>query len=218
MSNKKTTLGQIVTVITRPWLLACLLGLLVMGCGRGQQATAASADAKIPDVLKDFDPKTYKPPMLKGVPLYTGPHRTPKGMSGLALFAYNYTDTYIDSFTVNGAGGGNVEVSEGPEGGGKRACCAPISADTPLPIPVEITWKRDGEVPYCRQTVLLNGPIPPNSNTFEVHFYPDGSIQVAITDDSSPSRMKLDRFNRIQRKASGNINNDSKFSECGHVK
>jgi len=218
MSNRKIPLSQMITSTTRPWLLACLLGLLVMGCGREQQATAASADAKIPDVLKNFDPKTYKPPMFKGVQLYTGPHRTPKGMSGLTLVAYNYTDTYISNFTVDGAGGGNVEVSDMQSGHGGGACCAPISADTPLPMPVEITWKRDGEVPYCRQTVLLNGPIPPNPNAFEVHFYQDGTIQVAITDFPSPQRLNLENFNRLQRKASGNINNDSKYSECGYVK
>jgi Protein of unknown function (DUF3304) len=202
----------------RLWLAACLLGLPLAGCGRDQATTAAPAEIVIPDAVKNFDPKTYKPPMLNGVELYTGPHRTPKGMSGLALEAYNYTDTYIDSFTVDGAGGGNVEVSKGLAGGSKSACCAPISADTPLPMAIEIAWQRDGEVPYCRQTVLLNGPIPPNPNRFEVHFYQDGTIQVAIANDSSPSRFKLERFNYAQRKAAGNINNDSKFSECGYVR
>jgi hypothetical protein len=203
---------------TRLLLATCILGLTLAGCSREQHATAASADVKIPDAVKNFDLKTYKPPMFKGVQLYTGPHRTPKGMSGLTLVAYNYTDTYISNFTVNGAGGGNVEVSDMQSGHGGGACCAPISADTPLPMPVEITWKRDGEVPYCRQTVLLNGPIPPNPNAFEVHFYQDGTIQVAITDFPSPQRLSLKNFNRLQRKASDNINNDSKFSECGYVK
>jgi hypothetical protein len=201
----------------RIFLAVCLLGLPLAGCGRDQAATAAPAEILIPDALKNFDLKTYKPPMFNGVELYTGPHQTPKGMSGLTLVAYNYTDTYISNFTVNGAGGGNVEVSNMESGHGGGACCAPTSADIRLPMTVKIAWKRDGEVPYCRQTVLLNGPIPPNPNAFEVHFYPDGTIQVAITDFPSPQRLNLESFNRLQRKATGNINNDSKFSECGYV-
>jgi hypothetical protein len=216
MSNR-TPLSQMISSTTRPWLLACLLGLLVMGCSREQHATAASADVKIPGAVKNFDPKTYKSPMFKGVQLYTGPHRTPKGMSGLTISGYNYTDTYIDSFTVERAGGGNLEVSS-PSTIGGGACCASIPADTPLPIPVEIAWKRDGDVPWCRQTVLLEGPVPENAHFFEVHFYLDGTIQVAIADEQRLPRLKLDRFNYAQRKASGNINNDSKFSECGYVK
>jgi Protein of unknown function (DUF3304) len=218
MSDNKTPLSHLISSKARPWLLACLLGLLVMGCGREQKATAAPAEIVIPDAVKNFDPKTYKPPMLNGVELYTGPHRTPKGMSGLTLVAYNYTDTYISNFTVNGAGGGNVEVSNMESGNGGGACCAPISADIPLPMTVKVAWQRDGDVPYCRQTVLLNGPIPPNPNAFEVHFYPDGTIQVAITDFPSPQRLNLESFNRLQRKTSSNINNDSKFSECGYVR
>jgi Protein of unknown function (DUF3304) len=192
-----------------------LLGAIASGCSREPSAKAQPAEVKIPDAVKNFDPKTYKPPMFKGVELYTGPHRIPKGMEGLTLHAYNYTDTYISSYTVGGAGGGNVEVSDGAAGGSGGACCAPISADTPLPMTVEIKWKRDGDVPYCRQTVLLSGPMPAKPNDFEVHFYPEGTIQVAITDGASESRLKLERFNYAQRKASGNINNDSKFSECG---
>jgi hypothetical protein len=201
----------------RIFLAVCLLELPLAGCGRDQTTTAAPAEIVIPDAVKNFDPKTYKPPMFNGVELYTGPHRTPKGMSGLTISGYNYTDSYIDSFTVESAGGGNLEVSS-PSTIGGGACCASIPADTRLPIPVEIAWKRDGDVPWCRQTVLLEEPVPENGHFFEVHFYPDGTIQVAIADEQRLPRLKLDRFNRIQRKSAGNINNDSKFSECGYVR
>jgi Protein of unknown function (DUF3304) len=190
-----------------------LVTMSMTACTRVQQATAQPSDSptlKAPKPLNNDD----KPPTFKGVPLYTGPHRTPKGMEGLTLHAYNYTDTYIDSYSVNGAGGGNVEVSVDSAGGSGGACCAPVRADMPLPTTVEIKWKRDGDVPYCRQTVLLDGPIPAKPNNFEVHFYPDGTIQVAITDSPSEARLKLERFNRLQRKPESNINNDSKYSEC----
>jgi Protein of unknown function (DUF3304) len=134
-------------------------------------------------------------------------------MKGLTIAGYNYTDTYIDSFAVNGAGGGNLEVSQ-PSSGGGGTCCASILDDFPLPLTVEISWKRDGEVPWCKQTVLLDGPLPKEANYFEVHFYQDGTIQVAITDYPSPARVKLQRFNYAQRHASGNVDNDTKYSEC----
>jgi Protein of unknown function (DUF3304) len=152
-------------------------------------------------------------PSFKGQRLYTGPHRTPKGMRGLTISGYNYTDTYIDSFAVNGAGGGNLEVSQ-PSSGGGGACCAAILDDFPLPMTVEVSWKRDGDAPWCKQTVLLDGPLPKEPNYLEVHFYQDGTIQLAITDYPSPARVKLQRFNRLQRHASGNVDNDIKFSEC----
>ena len=108
-----------------------------------------------------------------------------------------------------------MEVSApGSYGGG--TCCAPIPDDTPLPMTVDISWKRDGDVPQCKQTVLLEGPVPANANVFEVHFYQDGTIQVAITEETSMPRLNLDRFSYVQRKSSDNVVNDSKFSECKH--
>jgi hypothetical protein len=153
-------------------------------------------------------------PSFQGTPLHTGPHKTPKGMRGLTIVGYNYTDTYIDSFAVNGSGGGNLEVSERDSGGGKGTCCAPIGDDVALPIKVEIAWKRDGDAPKCRQTVLLDGAVAKQPNIFEVHFFQDGPIQLAITDYPSPARVKLDRFSPAFRHAKGNLDNDLAHSEC----
>jgi hypothetical protein len=41
----------------------------------------------------------------------------------LAIVGYNYTERYIDSFHVNGQGGGNLYVSGPTAGGGSSACC-----------------------------------------------------------------------------------------------
>lgn len=155
-------------------------------------------------------------PSFNGVKLHTGPYRTPKDMDGLTIAGYNYTDTYIGNFAVNGAGGGNIEVSTETSGGGGGTCCASISADTPLPTTVEISWKRDGDVPWCKQTVLVQGPVPEGAHYFEVHFYQDGRIETAITKETSWPRVKLDRFNPAFRKASGNVVNDTKYGTCGH--
>ncbi|MBC7993220.1 MAG: DUF3304 domain-containing protein [Rhizobacter sp.] len=178
---------------------------------------AANGPAKpaIPDAVKNSDPSKFEKPMFNGVALYTGPHSTPKGMKGLTIRGYNYTDTYIDSFAVNGAGGGNLEVSRKHAGGGGGTCCASIPGGLELPMTVEIVWKRDGDAPYCKQTVLLDRPVATDPYAFDVHFYQDGTIQVATAPFDSEARVNLERFNAYERKASGNVNNDSKLSRCG---
>jgi Protein of unknown function (DUF3304) len=190
----------------RQFLALLAVAAAGVACGPAQQGGATTA------VIASAAPAASAP-SFKGQRLYTGPHRTPKGLKGLTIVGYNYTDNYIDRFAVNGAGGGNIEVAQGDTYGG-GTCCAPIVDDMPLPITVEISWKRDGDVPSCKQTVLLDGPLPKEPNYFEVHFYQDGTIQVAITDYPSPARVKLQRFNYAQRHANGNADNDSKFSEC----
>jgi len=94
------------------------------------------------------------------MPPITPHNRLPANMSGLTIVGYNYTDTYIGSFTVNGAGGGNIEVSSKTSGGGGGVCCAAIPAGAALPITIDIAWKRDGRVPWCRQSAVLDGPVP----------------------------------------------------------
>ncbi|NYI01988.1 DUF3304 domain-containing protein [Cupriavidus plantarum] len=155
-------------------------------------------------------------PSFQGKRLYTGPHRTPRKMDGLTIVGYNYTDSYIGAFSVNGAGGGNLEVSSKTSGGGGGTCCAAIPADTALPMTLDIAWKRDGQVPWCRQTILLDGPVPTEPQYLEVHFYQDGTIQAAMSEYPSPPRVKLDRVSYVKRKASGNVNNDGKYGSCGH--
>lgn len=139
----------------------------------------------------------------------------PKRGSSLTIRGFNYTDTYISSFSVNGVGGGNIEVSDRQSGGGGGACCARLPAEARFPLPIEIAWKRDGDAPYCKQTVLLEGPTPAKPYALDVHFYQDGTIQVAISEFEANVRVKMDRFNYVQRKATGNANNDAKFSRCG---
>jgi hypothetical protein len=135
--------------------------------------------------------------------------------NSLTIRGFNYTDTYISNFTVNGVGGGNLEVSDRQAGGGGGTCCAPISSDVRLPFSLEIEWRRDGSAPYCRQNVLLYGPVPAKPYALDVHFYQDGTIQVAVSEFEAGARVTLDRFNYVQRKETGNTNNDAKFSRCG---
>jgi hypothetical protein len=126
----------------------------------------------------------------------------------LTIYGYNYTNHYIDQFSVNGAGGGNLDVSTPDAGGGKSACCMVWRDGTPLPRTVHIEWafnaceytsapniygeRFDTVHNYVKeQAVQLKGPVPKNPGYFEVHFYPDGHIEVAISATSSEPRLKL---------------------------
>ena len=137
---------------------------------------------------------------------------TPKRYSVVA-YGYNYTDLYIDSFEVDGAGGGNLEVSIPTAGGGKHTCCTTLVSGLPLGTEFTIKWTRDRER-WCEQTVKLTQPIPLDPHYLEVHFYPDGHIEIEATQRASPPRLKLERYSRGERRETGNVNNDEKFARC----
>ena len=128
----------------------------------------------------------------------------------LGIMGYNYTNRYIDSFTVNGRGGGNVFISSPTTGGGKTACCFDWWSGNELPKKVRVVWvgayciltesnPKTGETikseaPIWRATeAFVKGPIPPNPTTLETHFYPDGHVEVAVTDQFSDPRLQLPR-------------------------
>jgi hypothetical protein len=58
----------------------------------------------------------------------------------LLIQGYNYTDDYIDSFTVDGQGGGNLYVSGPTSGGGGSVCCASFARGTSMPIRLKVRW------------------------------------------------------------------------------
>jgi hypothetical protein len=138
--------------------------------------------------------------------------------NALTIYGYNYTDLFIASFSVNGQGGGNLAVSNHGGGGGGHVCCVGLHQGFKPPIPVTIKWRRDSSTVWCELEVTLNGPVPPNPNYFEVHFYPDGHVEVAVTEHASLPRLKLEQFSRLQRKETGNLNNDAKFARCADGK
>jgi len=127
----------------------------------------------------------------------------------LAIAGYNYTNRYIDSFEVNGQGGGNLDVIKTTGGGGGSAtCCIGWRDGTRLPEKVRVKWVSGGcmrrvtnslgesrWVPrhyYSEVDAVLYGPIPKDPGYFEVHFYPDGHVEVAITELPSEPRLMLD--------------------------
>ncbi len=114
----------------------------------------------------------------------------------LTIESYNYTDRPIYTFSVNGNGGGNVFLSTPTNGGGKSVCCVSIRRNTLLPITMEVEWSwsrvedDNGKIlrPAESRKVKaeLKGPIPKNPVQFEVHFYPDGHVELAVSDTFSP--------------------------------
>lgn len=127
----------------------------------------------------------------------------------LTIVGFNYTDRHIDSFSVNGAGGGNVFLSSADSGGGGATCCVTLSKNGPKFSQVRIRWQFDGctyltrsrvsgEVakniyPYFRQAnvaVDFRGVERPSN--LEVHFYNDGSVVAELTGKLSRPRVILD--------------------------
>lgn len=133
----------------------------------------------------------------------------------LTLYGYNYSDTAISSFEVNGQGGGNVNVSSPTTGGGGGVCCITVYSPLSEAQMVTIKWSRDVET-WCEQSVRLSSPLPAKPEYFEVHFYQDGHIELAITEEPSLPRLRMERAgpgNRHSDKAM-NVNNDSKLARC----
>ena len=131
----------------------------------------------------------------------------PRESVGLTIYGYNYTNRYIDQFYVNGNGGENLRVSGPSSGGGGSVCCFSYTPDTPAPKTVKVKWVASGCTYKVKGTygeifddiyhffktleIPVNPKVPANPGYFEVHFYPDGHVEAAITEHSSPPRLIL---------------------------
>jgi hypothetical protein len=133
----------------------------------------------------------------------TGCQREPYS---LAIVGYDYTDRAVADFSVNGQWGANIEVSDPGTGGGKVICCVAMSRSTKTPFWVDVKYQMDAleaysprkviepPGPYRKARVEVKGPIPPDPRYLEIHFYPDGHIEGAISGRNGPSdpRLKLE--------------------------
>lgn len=121
----------------------------------------------------------------------------------LGIVGYNYTHRYIHTFSVGGQGGGNVGLSTPTSGGGGTVCCIGYNPRRELPIKMKVRWtfgyKRDAQgqivVPAeTHETIAeLRGPIPEDPQQLEVHFMPDGSVQLRITHEYSLPMVIVER-------------------------
>ena len=143
----------------------------------------------------------------------------------LTLVGYNYTDRYIDQFDVNGQGGGNLFGSEGLNGGGKSACCVSYRSGAKA-RKMTLRWqsggctyhaytdeeggKHDRTHSFFKELeVQVDSIIPDFPSYFEVHFYPDGHAEAAITEQRSRSRVILNK-DRKDNSAFQRCPNDTK--------
>ena len=125
----------------------------------------------------------------------------------LALVGYNYTNRHIDSFTVDGQGGGNLYVSSPTSGGGGTACCVEYWPGTRVNT-VTIRWQSGAcyyhasspSSPdiydiyyqfYKEREVTVADDVPADAKYMEVHFFPDGSVKAAVTASTSRPRLLL---------------------------
>lgn len=144
-----------------------------------------------------------------------GPTKSQPAREGisLAIVGYNYTDHDIDSFSVNGNGGGNVMASTPTSGGGGSVCCASYAQGSKTNT-VRVRWHTNGCTYHVRSATSSRlydqvhmyfkdreVPVANNSKqaptTMEVHFYPDGSVQVALTESPSLPRLSLPAERRV---------------------
>ena len=117
---------------------------------------------------------------------------------GVTIYGYNYTNRAFGSFEVNGHGGGDLSVSTPTAGGGKHTCCGSVFAPTSFPIPYTVKWTQEDDI-WCEQTVVLPPVQVLEPKYLEVHFYPDGHIELAVTEDFSEPRLQLERAGRFIR-------------------
>lgn len=137
------------------------------------------------------------------------PAKVPMGTRiNLTLTGYNYTNRYIDQFDVDGQGGGNIRVSGPNTAGNGSACCVSYRSGAPA-RKVKIRWQTDActynerinegerfyEInPFFKEVeVQVNPDIPDYPRYFEVHIYPDGHAEAAITEHASSARLALNK-------------------------
>lgn len=129
-------------------------------------------------------------------------------LSTLGLVGFNYTDRHISDYSVNNASGGHINLSSPSSGGSGIACCFRVAKHALYPIQVRIRWQVDG----CKilETSMQTGAtvetkrfaykeielevkrVPGlNPNFIETHFYPDGTVQVDLTERISDPRLSL---------------------------
>jgi len=154
-----------------------------------------------------------------GAPIETPPtERLSVDADSLLIQGYNYTNDYINSFTVDGQGGGNLYVSGPTSGGGGSVCCVSYPRGTPLPIKLKIRWVgaycmwreknpypfgqpyHDKRMDLWQEAEALAVDLSEGKpRALEVHIFPDGHAEAAITRGYSPPKLHLDRTEKFQR-------------------
>lgn len=109
----------------------------------------------------------------------------------VTLVGYNYTERPIFSFSVNGAGGGNIFVNGG---GASFSCCGEVTIGKPVEIKWEYSYTKkqyDAGLREENHTATATVPLPevPEAEYLEVHFYPDHHVELALVKFPGKRRM-----------------------------
>lgn len=123
----------------------------------------------------------------------------------MAILGYNYTDRRIGQFTVNDNGGDRVELSTPNSGGTGTTCCVRFNpglrnfsvmvrwTDTQCIYKVRSKFEGEfDEIFYFYKTLKV--PVSINAHNYkyiEIHFYPGGKVQAAVTESMSKPRLQL---------------------------
>ena len=148
-----------------------------------------------------------------GSPPVAAAPATPTGTTvDLTIMGFNYTDKNINAFSVDGNGGGNLSVSSASGGGGGSVCCAPYTAGDPAPT-ISVRWQFDActydiwhdedgkefsNIFSIYKTVAVKAAsVSTHPRYLEIHIFPDGHVEAAITGELSRPRLALDQNRRI---------------------
>lgn len=143
----------------------------------------------------------------------------------LDFVGYNYTDRYIGNYSIDGQGGGDVRLSSPTSGGGGIVCCVKLLKGKANPVIVRVRWQFNGCTYLVKSMITgraheythdfykeADVEIYPvagiNPSHLESHFYPDGSVQLQLTEHLSLPRLSLDEKRPDQ----------SKFPRCKNDK
>lgn len=148
-------------------------------------------------------------------------YSVPENESGthymLGILGFNYTDEYINSFSINGQGGGNIQLSSPTSGGGGTVCCVLLSKKSKWPMHVLVRWQSGGcrvydkdrryghnQHYYKEATIEVERGTSAHPSDIAVHFFKNGTVRVILSDGWEPPLLLLPQ-NRATEK---------KFPEC----
>lgn len=137
-----------------------------------------------------------------------------KSRYNLAIGGYNYTDHYIDSFSINGTGGGNIYVSSPTSGGGGGVCCS-VYYPRVKNQTVRVRWQSggckyfaglgaDGNDIWLVHTSFKEADAPVvdlstgEPQNMEVHIYPNDKVEAYVTSEISLPRVKLEKSREVK--------------------
>lgn len=156
-------------------------------------------------------------PSFAQVDEYTVPENEAKTHYMRGILGYNYTDQYISSFSIDGQGGGDIQLSSPTSGGRGTVCCVLLSKKAKWPIHVRVRWQNGGCRVYDKDrryghnqhyfneaTVNVERGISDHPSDIAVYFFKDGAVRAILSDGWEPPLLLLSK-NSAAEKNSPNV-------------